>query len=372
MPLASPVVFLPGVMGTRLHFPDSGRYWDPDNTMRMLSWILSSDDRNRRRMHGSQPARIVMTPDESEITPEQASQGWGNVVWSFYSHFLQFLEGFGQPVYALGYDWRQDITALGDDIFARIQNVLFATGAEQVTLITHSMGGLVVRAALRSNPALNAQVEKTIHICQPSAGAVVLYRRLFTGLVRRYDSGWGFRTILGTDRETFAANMSGLPGPLQLLPSRHFPLNAAGAPWNPELVGGIDTDALYGDAATPPGVTPPAGMLTPEVLNDFRDRLTDVRVFHAHLGPGDATTADPSKTWLIYGNNQSTEVSVQRDGNTMKPDLANAGDAVVPTPSATALGLPPARMVGLPGITHDVACLNGIVQSVVGIILNQL
>lgn len=372
MPLAYPVIFLPGVMGTRLFFPNSGRYWDPDDTIRMLSWIFSSDDRNRRRMHGSQTARIVRTPGESEITTQQAGRGWGSVVWSFYSTFLQFLEGLGgQPIYALGYDWRQDITALGGDVFTRIQRILGETGAEQVTLITHSMGGLVVRAAMRANPSLNDQVNRTIHICQPSAGAVLLYRRLFTGLVRRYDSGWGFRTILGTDRETFAANMSGLPGPMQLLPSNHFPLNQAGAPWNPGLVGATNTDALYVEANTPPGLTPPAGLVSQEVINDFRDRLTDVRVFHARLGAADPVTADPSKTWLIYGSTRPTEVSVQFTGNSVTPELApEGGDTVVPIASATSLSLPAAQMLGVPAVVHDTACLNAIVQAIVRTILS--
>ena len=36
MPL--PILFFPGVMGSRLYFPNSHRYWDPDWPLRMSQW----------------------------------------------------------------------------------------------------------------------------------------------------------------------------------------------------------------------------------------------------------------------------------------------------------------------------------------------
>ena len=97
--------------------------------------------------------------------------------------------------------------------------MLAETGADRVAIVTHSMGGLVARAACLVNPALAERIAVVVHVCQPSAGAVVLYRRLFTGLVRGLDGGGGiadrvFRLLLGSDQATFLANMSGLPGPM--------------------------------------------------------------------------------------------------------------------------------------------------------------
>ena len=364
MPFTYPVFFLPGIMGTRLHFPDSGRYWDPDDTIRMLDWILSSNDRNRRRMHGRVPAEIVQRPGSSHIDSDQERRGFGQVVWSYYESFLQSLDvATARTIHAIGYDWRQDISALGADTLDRIDTIRQSLGAEKIILITHSMGGLVVRAGLRAKPDYNERIAKTIHICQPSAGAVLMYRRMFTGLPRRYDSGWGFRNILGTDRSSFLGNVSGLPGAVQLLPSKHFPVGAAGNTWHPDLAAAADTTALYRKAASPPGLVPAGLGLSTEVMTDLRERRDDVAAFHDFLGAADAVTVDPSKTWLIYGTKRPTEVAVERVGNEIHPIPQDDGDETVPQASATALNLPVSQMSEVPFLEHGDACKNIYVQA---------
>jgi len=52
------------------------------------------------------------------------------------------------PVHAFGYDFRRSNFDSGDALLAFIANVIAShPGAEQVILVTHSMGGLVARAA---------------------------------------------------------------------------------------------------------------------------------------------------------------------------------------------------------------------------------
>ena len=152
------------------------------------------------------------------------------------------------------------------------------------------MGGLVARSAFRHDPSLIPRIEKLVSICQPVVGAVVLYRRLFTGLVRSLDGGGSisdraFRLLLGNTRAAFVGNMSGLPGAMQLLPSEHFPVDAAGDPWNASIAGPINPANLYANALCPPGVLDAALGLTAEVLADLTDRLFDVAGFHTWLGP---------------------------------------------------------------------------------------
>jgi hypothetical protein len=148
-----PIIFFPGIMGSRLYFPNSGRYWDPDSVFRMTRWLIAPSS-NRAILHGSQPADIVQSPLWWEFNAAQESRGWGGPVWSYYGGFLQFLESLGpNPVYAMGYDWRQDIGSLGNDALTRVREILTATGAAKAVLITHSMGGLVVRDDLHL-PAL--------------------------------------------------------------------------------------------------------------------------------------------------------------------------------------------------------------------------
>ena len=69
-----PIVFLPGVMGSRLYFPDSDKFWDPDSTWRMLRWAplwpVRSNDDNRRELHAKEPAGVVIDPRDDDVDPD--------------------------------------------------------------------------------------------------------------------------------------------------------------------------------------------------------------------------------------------------------------------------------------------------------------
>jgi hypothetical protein len=364
--MSRPIVFLPGVMGSRLYFPNADRFWDPDSQWRMLRWapirFVRSDDDNCRDMHVREPAGVVLDPLD-ELDADRVSRGWGGVVWSFYKDYLGLLEGLAEngQAFALGYDWRADIRDLGVLIAERLRLCLAVTGADKLWAATHSMGGLVFRAALKAAPDLANSIERVVHVCQPSVGAVVLYRRLFTGLVRPFDGGGkvadrAFRFILGNSRAGFVGNMSGQPGPVQLLPSRFL---LADPPWAAALDDGSDFAGLYPNAESPPGLLDPELDLSPEVADDLRARIADVAGFQDELG--DPTAPGPD-TWLLYGSGVDTETRIEFAGRTATPRLTPDGDGVVPRASARALGLPADRMIPIDGLVHAEACQHPLVH----------
>src|SRR5262245_1860193 len=117
--MAVPIVLLPGIMGSRLFFPASGKFWDPDDSWRMVRWApvwpFRSDDDNRVQLHAREPAGVIF--DTASVGPAERDRGWSTVVWSYYGGLLQRLQddfGAAGGVYAVGYDWRQDIGWLGD------------------------------------------------------------------------------------------------------------------------------------------------------------------------------------------------------------------------------------------------------------------
>lgn len=365
-----PVVFLPGVMGSRLYFQDSGKFWDPDSTWRMLRWMpvwpLRSDDDNRRELHAREPAGVLIDAlDPQAITADQLRLGWGGVVWSYYAdllHLLSELAGEGKA-FAVGYDWRQDIRWLGEYAADKLRGVLDLTGADRLALVTHSMGGLVARAAFQHDPELIGRVSTFLSICQPTVGAVILYRRLFTGLVRGLDGGGGiadraFRLLLGSSRSAFVANMSGLPGALQLLPSAFFPADAAGQPWNGLINGALTHAQLYGDAQSPPGLLDAALGLPAEVQDDLADRLANVADFHALLGPPAPLDATWPQTWSVCGIGRQTEVHIAFAGTDAQPTVTAEGDGTVPALSARAFGVDPNRRVDVADLDHGTACVH--------------
>jgi pimeloyl-ACP methyl ester carboxylesterase len=371
-----PIVFLPGIMGSRLYFPSAGKFWDPDSTWRMLRWMpvwpVRSDDDNRRELHAAQAAYVVLDPlDPDSMSPEEVFLGWGGVVWSFYAEFLRDLRELAgsRRAFAVGYDWRQDIRWLGEYVAGKLNKVLQSTGAQQVSVVTHSMGGLVLRSALRHDPSLAPRVAKFLSICQPTVGAVLLYRRLFTGLVSGRDGGKGvgdraFRLLLGNDRGSFVSNMSGLPGAMQLLPSRFFPTDASQRAWHAGISGTVTHDVLYGSVASPPGLLDSAMRLAPEVAADFRDRVGEVADFHAFLGAPSGAGSSGPETYAICGLGEKTEVRIGFKGTKAVPVVTADGDGTVPALSARAMQVAPARLFDVAGLEHGTACVQPRVREI--------
>jgi hypothetical protein len=347
-----PIVFFPGVMGSRLYFPNSNLYWDPDSTWQMTWWmpvLWRSDDDNRRDLHIREPAGVLIDPhDGDDFGDAETALGWGGVVWSYYKDYLWALRDLAADgqAHAVGYDWRQDIRWLGEYAAEKLWKCLADTGADRLWVATHSMGGLVARAALRHDGELAKRVEKVVHVCQPTVGAVVLYRRLLTGLKKELDEGLAFRILLGNSRAGFVGNMSGQPGPLQLLPSRFFLTQPA---WH----GHLDTGTVFDDLYT--GLIDAALGLDDEVVSDLRARVDDVSGFHAWLGDP-RPAADGPETWLVYGTGVKTEIAIGFDGLTASPRLSLHGDGTVPVVSACALGLPEERMLAVADMVHADAC----------------
>lgn len=336
--MSLPIVMLPGMMGTRLHFPNADRYWDPDSVRRMAPWLfataIGSGGKVARQMHRDEPAEVVA--DANDIRGDERDFGWEGVVASFYVGFLRGLRAArGDTVSAVGYDWRQDITLLGRVVAGQIRE---HAGAGEVILVTHSMGGLVARAALAQDADLAARVRAVVHVCQPVLGAVLFYRRCFTGAVRGLDGGirdLPFRLLAGDSPAEFVRHVCGLPGAMQLLPAPEYRASG-GANWNAPFGAQFQArpGALYQFATRPPGLSDPRA--DPFVLSNLPARLAEVGAYHAHAP---AFRFDRERTWAVFGDALDTDDDIAFNGP--KIDLARlkakAGDGVVPRTSGAAL-----------------------------------
>jgi len=376
--MPTPIILLPGIMGSRLFFSNSGKFWDPDDKLRMLSWLpirpFRSDDDNRLTLHASAPAGVIYDTS-SNVDQAQSDRGWSTVAWSYYGPLLTSLQNqFGAKgsAYAIGYDWRQDIEWLGGYVAGKIQGILSETGVEKAIVVTHSMGGLVLRSALLSNALADTELATLVHVCIPAAGGLSLYRRMFTGMIQPYDGGSGigdsaFRLLLGNSRKGFVGNMSGLPGAVELLPSSFFPLDSHGAFWNAELNGMAFND-LYAAQTSPPGLIPQIS-LAADVYQDLQDRVSDIANFEAFFG-NPAVSLHP-ETWLIYGTGQATETHISFTSGIANPVVDNLGDGTVPQISAMALNLGARALAA--NVEHSAACADApVVQQVADILIPYL
>jgi len=318
--LTVPVVFVPGVMGSRLELGDVR--WDPDSPMHMLRhWVVASAETTRRQLSLATDGRVMDTADD-DVPPDRLPRGWGGVAWGFYGQFLQYLEAqrFGSvttPVYAVGYDWRQDNRTSGRAVATRIGEILQEQNAKRFILVSHSMGGLVTRAMLKQDAGLAAKAMGVVHIAQPALGAAVFYRRMFTGARAGPDGGLKaapFRNILGTSRASFQTILSAVPGAMQLMVTPQYrdtggkawmSITPFEAPARREVEVGWGT---YLEADSPPGILAAQGQrhaLSPARDQDMRARIEDARSFHEWLG-----AYKHDNTWAIYGDGLETDMGV--------------------------------------------------------------
>lgn len=367
-----PVVFVPGIMGSRLNFPDSGKEWDPDAGWKGLGlvweWMFNGADRRRELMQVGARAE-VMGDDQ---------RGWDGVSKDFYHDFLKWLQNNlplslarGMfPVYAVGYDWRQTNVRSAKQLIRRIEDHILPTeDADHVILITHSMGGLVARAACKLQPAFAEKVRGVIHVTQPVLGAPVLYRRFFTGVQARYAgegvsdflAGLGLGQVLGNTGRAFRTIISGMVGAFELLPNNHYQ-DPDGQPWlrykdnhDTEQPWTGDIFNLYARADSPPGLLEHAQYTDPDksiIKQGILDGIEDARQFHNWL----ADYQHPN-TRTYYGTGKLTDVAFLHDPNNVRlmptgrgrtarvsdpyiPIRTRKGDSTVPDPSGAALGNP--------------------------------
>jgi pimeloyl-ACP methyl ester carboxylesterase len=213
------------------------------------------------------------------------ARGWGTVYWASYGPFLEYLErelnnvvtwnpAFKQvlpeaswlpfqgegvnvqsdgkthplklsadelkkvgkywyPVHAVGYNWLQSNEQSGKYLAGEIEKILAhyrgkwgSKAVKKVILVTHSMGGLVARAAVHPKMG-NAQdnVLGILHGAMPALGAPAAYKRMKAGNERAGMSPVSFATwlFLGAYGWDVTPVLAQSPGGLQLLPNQDYP-----------------------------------------------------------------------------------------------------------------------------------------------------
>ncbi len=141
------------------------------------------------------------------------------------------LDDYYYPVWACGYNWLQSNEESAKQLIKRIDEALawynrpechFITEG-RVIVVTHSMGGLVARRAAQ---LAEGKILGVVHGVQPVGGAPAVYRRFRAGT----ESG-GFwdvagniaAEILGWDAAAITCVMANASGPMELLPTKHYP-----------------------------------------------------------------------------------------------------------------------------------------------------
>lgn len=251
---AIPLVFVPGIMGTHLRLKGTSgegfgadgwpnMRWNPSSLFHLLLFHHGMPAAVRKKMLvGKAFSSEYLEVDDSA----PAGDGFHGVMEDYWKDFLAPLKRadwgplkkvFEFPVYAVGYNWTDDNTnsgkRLGDRIKEIIKEAKGVTGfCEQVILITHSMGGLVARAASELSGA-QGSILGIVHGVQPATGAPAAYWRIKAGFEahglnpKNYISS----DVLGPSGREVTPLLGNMPGGLQLLPTRLHKNNKGGKQW---------------------------------------------------------------------------------------------------------------------------------------------
>lgn len=197
------VVVIPGLMGSQLSLRRAGPA--PDD----LLWLDPTDISQGQLRMLTLPGPLVMTA--------------GPVLHGYLPMKLA-LQAAGYTVRCFAYDWRRDITESG----AQLARQLGAETAREISVIGHSMGGLVARIAMRSTSG--QRMQRLITLGTPHGGsyAPVLAVRGVYPLVRRLAQIDKTHTAESLARNVFSSfhslyQMLPLDNPLDLIDSRNWP-----------------------------------------------------------------------------------------------------------------------------------------------------
>jgi pimeloyl-ACP methyl ester carboxylesterase len=400
-----PVIIVPGIMGTRLETPNGRMVWNPRPRIKGSCSIgfgefaanynrLNSSALIPREQHNIPQGSlggIVGCPNE--FAQANAIPHFGNLIFNSY-YRLAFdlnnkvwqagmLAGQSIKVYACGYDWRQDNADSARRLDDVVKQALAETGAEQVILVAHSMGGLVSRYYCKMGGA--SKVMGLILLGSPTHGAPQTYRMLKEGISLFMDFKLGGIVFPERTRFQLMQMMRRFPSAYQLLPSRHYCLSQPDwlqfAPGKTPLPDASKAVALYSD--------PYVGFLDglnggPKLDLSVKNALARRQRFDEALFDPSAGCYMPRNTFLIFSKDIDTEAKYRLEkrgslgSKVLSPfnvvPLSNApGDATVPEFSATAASCVATRLILQKKVKHgDLPNDPNVIKAIKTIIQNLL
>ncbi|GAA4227081.1 pimeloyl-ACP methyl ester carboxylesterase [Streptosporangium album] len=288
-PVTKPVIFVPGILGSRL-VDESGEEWWPKTGTLLTSRkdehldniMLNDDGQTDAKSNGVYASEVI---DKIALLP-------------IYSGAIKLIEdaGYvrgdieaphaGENFFLSPVDWRKSAAHNAAELLRRIDRVRQATGADRVNLIAHSQGGLVTQALVR-DPDSVGKVNRIASLGTPYLGAAKAIGVMHFKNPCVID-------LLGKcllNRDEAAKITRNFPGFLELLPS----------------------DAYHGVVGSPVNKIP-GGPLSPgEVRDLMRDKnltlIDRARAWHQAVDKWDPVDPHVGLTRLV-GDGVTTPVSL--------------------------------------------------------------
>jgi pimeloyl-ACP methyl ester carboxylesterase len=290
------VVFVPGTMGSILSTPQGEEVWPPKPSEVIFGYNRKDKLLRDDLVVGDIVREVSCFDVYKPMIATLAAIGFKET-------------GSGDRLHIFAYDWRRDLELLADRLAARIEAVA-ATGPTSITIVAHSMGGLVSRLVLESGKFSGkpwfAKINGLMTLGTPHLGAPLALVRIL-GL----DGDMG---ISPADFKAIAADRR-YPSGYQLLPAP-----GESACWDIKAGGTLGVLDIYNHAV--------AGALGMDKVLVERARWV-----HDTLGNG----AVPAHIRYFYfagtGHETATRVNVASTSKVITRQK-DAGDGTVPLWSA--------------------------------------
>ena len=205
-----------------------------------LDWLDSQLNQAQRDMSSGTPVDNHMLTHLKQVATRNPS-GVQNEAQTppLTAADIEVLLKVDNPVYAFGYNWLQTNLESGQALKDFIQQTIDQNNGrgrscKKVILVTHSMGGLVARAACTVAGA-GDQVAGVFHSVMPTDGAAATYKRMVSGFGGEPTHGmfgwltdWVGALALGPTGDFVTPALALNAGPLELLPNARY---NDGKPW---------------------------------------------------------------------------------------------------------------------------------------------
>ncbi len=194
--MVSAIVFVPGIMGTELVLPDGEVVWPPKVAETIFGYHRIAQLQDPAARATKVIAKVSCVDFYAPLQTLFAQLGYGNAG--------------AKRLVEHPYDWRRDLFDLADGLATRLDGVQ----ADDITLVAHSMGGLIARLLLETDTWRGRpwfpRLTRFIALATPHNGAPLALARVL-----------GLDTALGIsaqDFKTLSANPA-YPSGYQLLPA---------------------------------------------------------------------------------------------------------------------------------------------------------
>ena len=340
-----PIIFIPGIMGSRLRNGDGEVVWQPGQENWDARWnaigLLTSGGMGKRRMIVGEDTQyfnrdflqVAHRPDGGI-----ADQGWGGLLGSYLSYMNWLSDEYILEidnclvmarflVWAYPYNWtasnldaaRLPVNPAHGNLEAVVTRAIeeseqraAQSGREVLkpVLLTHSMGGLVARAFTQIMGKAG-MVHGVIHGVMPTHGAPELYKRMrggFEGMTA---------PVLGKNAFQVTATAGNCPGPLELAPNRWHRgvdgrrdwLSAAEAdggqlqlPQSDPYAEIYENEDDYWRLIVKEYLNPGGDPMGAVAFADYLDQIGSAKAFHETLGP----SGFHPNTRMFYGTGRQT------------------------------------------------------------------